>query len=136
MGLVRLHPAQRGFAHFSRDPAVCNRNPDHKPAANRSFTVKQDDRTIVSGRTDSMSDFDESPRRPSISIATLKIVAIVGLLSWLATAWLSDATRDYATLGRLAANVSRGSDDPLTTGSIGKRMETTRLDPCTGNARR
>ena len=83
-----------------------------------------------------MADVDESARRPSIVIATIKTVAAVGLLSWLAAGWLSDATRDHATLGRLAANISRGSDDPLTTGSISRRADATRIDPCTANPRR
>lgn len=84
-----------------------------------------------------MPDLDgESARRPSIAAATIKTVAAIGLLSWLAAGWLSDATRDHATLGRLAANISRGFDDPLTTGSITRRAASTRLDPCTSDARR
>lgn len=68
--------------------------------------------------------------RGSLLMGTIKSVVAVGLLSWLAGVWLSATSRDHETLSRLATNVSQGVDDPLTTGSIGGRARSTRLDPC------
>lgn len=61
---------------------------------------------------------------------TLKSVAIIAGLSWLASGWLASATRDQDTLARLAQNISRGVTDPLTTGSLAGKAASSRLDPC------
>ena len=74
--------------------------------------------------------------RPSIVIATVKSVVVVGVMSWLAAGWLSTSVKDNETLTRLAGNISRGVDDPLTTGSIAGRGDSTKLDPCSTRPRR
>lgn len=81
-----------------------------------------------------MFGFNEEGR-PSIIASTVKTVAIVGVLSFMAAGWLSSAS-DRHTLSRLAANVGQGVDDPLTTGSIGSRANSTRIDPCAVPPRR
>ena len=68
--------------------------------------------------------------RPSIIGSTLKSVVVIGALSYLAAGWLSAVTHDNQTLSRLAQNVSKGLNDPLTTGSIDKKSNAVRLDPC------
>ncbi len=77
-----------------------------------------------------MFGFTREDGRPSLLGGTIKSVAIVGALSWLAAGWLSSAVHDQGTLSRLAGNVSRGFEDPLTTGSIGSRANAAKLDPC------
>lgn len=72
----------------------------------------------------------EEGGRPSILMTTLKSVLSIGLLSWLAGVWLSGVAQDQPTLARLASNVSKGQDDPLTTGSIANRAGSTKIDPC------
>ena len=74
----------------------------------------------------------EEPVRTSLIATTAKSVLLVGGISFAAAGWLATvATKDRDTLSRLAANVSTGLQDPLTTGSIGRRAESARLDPCT-----
>lgn len=77
-----------------------------------------------------MFGFTPEDGRPSLIGSTIKSVAIIGALSYLAAGWLSTVTRDNQTLSRLALNASRGFDDPLTTGSIAGRANGARLDPC------
>ncbi|WP_375458219.1 hypothetical protein [uncultured Enterovirga sp.] len=76
-----------------------------------------------------MLGFTQEDGRPSIIASTIKSVVIVGTLSVLAAGWLSSAT-DNQTLSRLAANASRGVEDPLTTGSISSRANAVKIDPC------
>ena len=77
-----------------------------------------------------MFGFSREEGRPSLLAGTVKTVAAIGALSWLAGFWLSGAAHDQQTLTRLAANVSRGQVDPLTNGAIGQRANTTKIDPC------
>ena len=74
--------------------------------------------------------FSREDGRPSLLAGTIKTVAAVGLLSWLAGFWLSSAPHDQLTLSRLATNISRGQLDPLTTGTIGTRANAPKIDPC------
>lgn len=78
---------------------------------------------------------EQGEGRSSLLSYTLKSVAAVAILSCLAANWLSTTSSDRETLSRLAFNASRGFDDPLTTGSLG-RANSTRLDPCSLPARR
>lgn len=76
-----------------------------------------------------MFGFSQEDGRPSLLASTIKSVAIVGALSFMAAGWLSSAT-DNQTLARLASNASRGREDPLTTGSVSSRANSVRIDPC------
>lgn len=76
-----------------------------------------------------MFGFNQEEGRPSLLSSTIKSVAIVGALSFMAAGWLSSAT-DNQTLSRLASAASRGLDDPLTTGAISSRAGAVRIDPC------
>lgn len=71
---------------------------------------------------------DIAKKRPSLIFTTLKSVAAVATISWLAANWMS-AGMDRPALTQLVATVSNGAD-PTTTGSIGSRASATRLDPC------
>ena len=77
----------------------------------------------------------EGAKRPAILMSTLKTVAIIGFLSFCASSWLSNSGLDQQGLARLARAQPNGSDDPVTTGSIGRAAGSTRLDPCTGRPR-
>ncbi|MGJ3262601.1 MAG: hypothetical protein ACFE0R_05125 [Salinarimonas sp.] len=61
--------------------------------------------------------------RPSIIVTTLKIVIVVGALSWVAADWVSLGF-DREALARLASD----RPEPLITGSL--RLDSARLDPC------
>ena len=69
-------------------------------------------------------------RRRSVLVWTLKTVAAVGFLSFCASTWLAGPDSDGRTLARLAARTSPIADDPVTTGSILKGANATKLDPC------
>lgn len=77
-----------------------------------------------------MIDLTQDERKRPLFAWALKSVAIIGGLSLLASGWLSSMTRDRDTLSRLATNVSRGVEDPLTTGSVAGRAAGAKLDPC------
>ena len=68
--------------------------------------------------------------RSGLIVGTLKSVAVIAALSFLAANWLSSASLDQGGLSRLASNASRGAEDPLTTGSIGRLAAGAKLDPC------
>ncbi|WP_372424895.1 hypothetical protein [Salinarimonas chemoclinalis] len=70
--------------------------------------------------------------RPSIIFTTLKIVIVVGALSWVAADWVSQGF-DRDALARLASDGERGRE-PLITGSLG--LDRVRLDPCGDEAPR
>ena len=74
-------------------------------------------------------DGDQGQRR-SVLLWTLKTVAAVGFLSFCASTWLAGPGLDSGTLARLAAATSGHGDDPVTTGSILKGANSTKLDPC------
>ena len=76
-----------------------------------------------------MFGFNQEEGRPSILASTIKSAAIVGALSFMAAGWLSSAT-DNQTLARLASAASRGTEDPLTTGTISSRANAVKIDPC------
>ncbi len=67
--------------------------------------------------------------RPSLIWTTVKLVAVVAGLSWLAANWVSSTDREG--LARLAGLAGKGTvEEPSTTGSIAKRANSTKLDPC------
>lgn len=76
-----------------------------------------------------MSGFPPEDGRPSLLATTVKSALVVAGLSYVAANWLSSTSLDQQGLGRLAFDSTR-KDDPLTTGSIGARANSTRLDPC------
>ena len=73
---------------------------------------------------------EDEGRRRSVLIWTLKTVAAVGFLSFCASTWLAGPGLDSGTLAKLASATSRNADDPVTTGSILKGANATKLDPC------
>ena len=68
---------------------------------------------------------------PSVLGGTLKVVAAVALIAVAAATWLSGQLVDGSGHTRLAAALTRGLDEPLTTGSLANGAGATRLDPCT-----
>ena len=72
---------------------------------------------------------DDEGRGSSLLMGTLKVAAAVAFLSYCASSWLAGTGLDQQTLSRLAAASAR-SDDPVTTGSLGRSAGATRLDPC------
>jgi hypothetical protein len=62
--------------------------------------------------------------RPALLLGTIKVAALVVCVSFLAASWLSAGPLD-----RLASH-AEGFDDPVTTGSIARTGNQTRLDPC------
>jgi hypothetical protein len=77
-----------------------------------------------------MSASSEGTRRGSVLTWTLKTAALVAVLSYGATAWLSGPALESGTLSRVAAAAFRGTDEPVTTGSIARSAGGARLDPC------
>ena len=77
-----------------------------------------------------MSESQSEGKRPGLLATTAKSVLVIGALSFLAANWLSSVPLDQGGMGRLASNVSRGVEDPVTTGSLGRNAAATRLDPC------
>lgn len=73
---------------------------------------------------------DEGGRKGSVLIWTVKTTAAVGCLSYLASSWLAGPATDGGTVSRLASVISRGTDDPVTTGSIIRGAGSAKLDPC------
>jgi uncharacterized membrane protein (Fun14 family) len=75
----------------------------------------------------------------NVAIVMAKVVAAVAFLSLLSVNWLSHTVATYEAdkekLSKLAGNVSRQKIDPATTGSLGKRVEALRLDPCSAERR-
>lgn len=69
-------------------------------------------------------------RRRSVLIWTVKTVAVVGTLSYFATAWFAGPGLDNGTVAKLASAISGGADDPVTTGSILRSAGSAKLDPC------
>jgi DNA-binding transcriptional regulator YdaS (Cro superfamily) len=69
----------------------------------------------------------EGEKRSSLIGATIKMAAVIGVMSWFVASWLSTAT-DRGAVSQLAGRVR--ADEPLTTGSIGSRAAATKLDPC------
>jgi hypothetical protein len=61
---------------------------------------------------------------------TLRTVAAVTALSFVAGSWLAGPGLDNGTLTRLASLISPGADDPMTTGSIIPNAGGAKLDPC------
>lgn len=62
-----------------------------------------------------------------------KVCAAIGFISVVAANFVSNQTAhlDSDRLGEIASAASKGRPiDPLVTGSIAKRAEQTRLDPC------
>lgn len=81
-----------------------------------------------------MSASDQGAASPSILGGTLKVVASVALVAVAGATWLSGTTGDKSGQSRLTSALSRGFDEPATTGSIGSGANATRLDPCTAPA--
>ena len=77
-----------------------------------------------------MSGFRVEGRGPSILAGTLKLAGAVAFVAVAAATWLSAPAVDGTGQTRLAAVLSRGVDEPLTTGSIANSANATRLDPC------
>ena len=75
----------------------------------------------------------------NVAIVMAKVVAAVAFLSLLSVNWLSHTVATYEAdkekLSKLAGSVSRQKVDPSTTGSLGKRAEALRLDPCSAERR-
>lgn len=67
--------------------------------------------------------------RPSVLATTMKSAIVVAGLSYVAASWLSSQALDRNGIGRLAFDVS-GQRDPLTTGSLGAKINETKVDPC------
>jgi hypothetical protein len=80
------------------------------------------------------NDRSERPHPPLLT-STIKAVVAIGVLSVLASGWLSQGTLDHGTLGRLAADASRRGWEPTTTGSIIRSANNVRLDPCAADQR-
>jgi hypothetical protein len=62
--------------------------------------------------------------RPALLLGTLKVAALIVGVFFLAANWLSAGPLD-----RLASHAT-GFEDPVTTGSIARAGNQTRLDPC------
>jgi hypothetical protein len=62
--------------------------------------------------------------RPALLFGTIKVAALVVALSFLATNWLSAGRLEHL------ASHAGGYEDPVTTGSIARAGNQTRLDPC------
>jgi hypothetical protein len=80
---------------------------------------------------------DETPslfRRPSVW-STVKAALAITVISLAATQFLSSSHLDRGGMGRLAADASRSTRDPVTTGSIAS-ANALRLDPCAVEPRR
>jgi uncharacterized phage protein gp47/JayE len=75
----------------------------------------------------------------NVVIVMAKVAAAVAFLSLLSVNWLSHTVATYEAdkerLSKLAGRVSRQRIDPATTGSLGKRAEAVRLDPCSSERR-
>jgi hypothetical protein len=75
----------------------------------------------------------------NVVIVMAKVAAAVAFLSLLSVNWLSHTVATYEAdkekLSKLAGSVSRQRIDPATTGSLGKRAEAVRLDPCSSERR-
>ncbi len=71
---------------------------------------------------------EEGKKRSSLIESAIKTAVIIGGVSWLAASWIS-AAAERQTLARGAWQASHG-EDPATTGSIGLRAATGRIDPC------
>ena len=64
----------------------------------------------------------------TILTGTLKLAAVTAALGYGLAAWLSAGGLETGPVGRIMADL-RGTDEPLTTGSLGS-LDRTRLDPC------
>jgi uncharacterized phage protein gp47/JayE len=75
----------------------------------------------------------------NVVIVMAKVAAAVAFLSLLSVNWLSHTVATYEAdkdkLSKLASSASRQRIDPATTGSLGKRAEAVRLDPCSSERR-
>lgn len=77
-------------------------------------------------------------QRGSMVSDMAKAAAAIAFLSLIAANWLSHgiSLNDRQTMQELASTATKdiknrlGYDEPMTTGSIGKRAGETRLDPC------
>jgi hypothetical protein len=67
--------------------------------------------------------------RRSILGTTVPFVIVLGITCYGASAWISRAALD-GERGEKLATLLRGDDDPVTTGALGHRADTVRLDPC------
>jgi hypothetical protein len=61
---------------------------------------------------------------------TIRTVAAVTVLSFMAGSWLAGPGLESGVLTQLASLTSRGADDPMTTGSIVPNAAGAKLDPC------
>ncbi len=68
----------------------------------------------------------------TIAVNIAKAVILIAFISVVAASWLSASLvkTDRERLDELAALISGDSADPVATGSIARRADTTRLDPC------
>lgn len=74
-------------------------------------------------------DLPDGLEQGSLVRTTIKAVLGIAVVSWLAAIWISSS--DGEKVARLAGLVGKGAvEEPLTTGSIGGRAGSTRLDPC------
>lgn len=73
---------------------------------------------------------EDDGRHPSLLAWTLKSVAAIAFLSFLAINWLAGPGLDGGALARLASVAGPGMADPVTTGSILNSAPSIKLDPC------
>jgi hypothetical protein len=78
----------------------------------------------------------EDSARPTLLIGTIKVAALVASVSFLTASWLSAGRLDQGGLAHVAGNTASVYDDPVTTGSILRSGDRTRLDPCAAPLRR
>jgi len=76
-----------------------------------------------------MFGMSNDEERPALLIGTLKVAAFVIVGSLLAARWLS-----AGPLERVASHAA-AYDDPITTGSLARAGNQSRLDPCTASRR-
>lgn len=69
---------------------------------------------------------EEGKKRSSLIESAIKTAVIIGGVSWLAANWIS-AAAERQTLARLVGH----GEEPATTGSIGAKAASGRIDPCT-----
>ena len=76
-----------------------------------------------------MSSSTDSTQSTSLVRTTLVAALSVAVLSVVAGTWLAGSELDTGSLARLAA-AQADAQDPVTTGSIGRHANASRLDPC------
>jgi hypothetical protein len=74
-----------------------------------------------------------------VAFKVAKAAAAIAFLSLIAVNWLSSTVArhepDRAGLTRLAGSAAHDKSDTMITGSLAKRAQAVRLDPCTGERR-